>query len=340
MRLFGIKGRLVPGLPVIALIKKRIRRFMNKVRIILFFAVVLAAFPSGMLAQEAIPICKPDSSCSNKTAAEESLRQATQQYIDLVKILSQENEISFPFETKQFATKESKTVVEQILTTAMFKYVNLPVNVFIEQNTVTFEATLNYPAEEDRQWSRRAFGDDLAFYNRKHQQLRGLQPLLETALKKIFVQEFKLNYRLEIISPEKTVAVVSVGGVSSRDIIAEAARPAELDYAEQWNRIKEHCRKSGMSVYKEEVSDSSRFSFVTPPRASEDADWLYQSYHQITMWDPYSYDPPQSKKYLNVEVIFIVKRRKQGKNWDPGSKRSGRDEDGMLDGILKFLRTR
>jgi hypothetical protein len=134
-------------------------------------------------------------------------------------------------------------------------------------------------------------------------------------------------------------AVQSLGSAGARDMI-QALAEGTIDYTAAWRRVIEILRRNEIDVHREAPLDKTtrRHSLNTKAVGSSDADWLYQRYYEVSLWDPAARDQTLAGRELRLEVIEVVGRRKVVGAFEYRRRSNARTQhvlDQLLDAIRK-----
>jgi hypothetical protein len=270
---------------------------------------------------------------SSQSANEQPTQQGALQIKALIEKECQKVEVECPFDSRQLRTRESTAFVEQAIQNGLSSFIHEPSNVSINGNKVLLQPTPLHPSFIQGWWSAEAYLDALSSYYRSLKDLENIKPVLIEGVRLMFTE--KMEVTVEIVSKEMEGdwALNAQGEATSKDLFDNSG--GKIDYQAQWYKVKSALRENELNIYREE-SNNGKFSLETTPIASSDSDWLYQSFHRISMWDPYRLDSQHSAQYLIVEVLLVVKKRKQLGPFI-ASTRSGPEEDRILQFILNKL---
>lgn len=282
---------------------------------------------------------------AQNTSEPNKIQDAKEDALRLSKIIEEECkslEIAFPIPAKELETSGAKIYVAEAIKNGITEFTQNDSEVLINDKTITVEMRLFNPSNsfnssnEKGWWSAEAYTKAMKRYETKSKYLKDFKPVLEETIKQIFVEKLQLTYRIVEETSSGIKSIASEGSLSSRDIISDFSQ--KIDYRNIWNKIKKYLNDSKIGISKDN-SDESKFTLNTSVKGSSDEEWLYQEFHTISLWDPYAQSEQQAGEYLSIEVVYVVKRRKQGGAWQRPAIRSGSDEDKLLYEMLNSIKT-
>lgn len=281
---------------------------------------------------------------SSKPAYSQDQKSALETLITRVQEECRTLAIKYPIETRELQTRESRAYVEQALENALGRYLyEGDARVLITGKTISVQLIIpgdpHFSAKEDQWITPEVWQDMLRRYKQRSDRAAQLRSLLPEAISRTFQDKFELGIGVTERTDEDPRVLASTGDASSKDLQGDYVRSMKIDYEATWLVIKKTLTQNGLSVFKDN-SAGGKFELETKPIASSDPDWLYQSYHKVSLFDPYSGDSKNVGLYLRINVVFQVKRRKELGAFYPPSTRSTPEEDKILESIFKNLRVK
>ncbi|MCU1253657.1 MAG: hypothetical protein JWQ49_6686 [Edaphobacter sp.] len=196
-----------------------------------------------------------------------------------------------------------------------------------------------YPIDSEWTHSPEAQKTALDAKVREENELRDLPVLLQRLVATMFQKPLLTS--IDTIGNTDETALNSLGaatlGSVSPDVIGASSR--RIDFSATWNRVINAVRQAGYSINQELQIDKNtgKRRLQTVPVANSDNEWLYQSFQEISLWDPSFGDRTASGSELRIEVVLIAGRRKRlNPNFDYIS-RPGPGQDELLSAILKAI---
>ncbi len=260
------------------------------------------------------------------------IKEASFQLKGLIEKQCQSLEIECSFTSRQLRTRESTAFVEQAIENGISSFTGITSKVSINGDHLSVEIRPQHPSYMQDWWTPEAYDSALRDYRVKLERVQNFESVLVEVVSLMFTEKMQLAFQ-SIPEIQDGWTLTAQGDVSSRDVLTDSGRA--IDYPAEWYKIKNALRINSLNIYRD-TSNRGRFSLETPPVASNDDNWLYQSFHTISMWDPYASDRSRSGQYLTVDVVLVVKKRKQLSPFI-SSIRSGPEEERIvrliLDGI-------
>jgi hypothetical protein len=281
------------------------------------------------------PVCAQTS--SQQSAKAQDMKQATLQLKGLIEEQCQSLGVKYPFTSRQLRTRESTAFVEQAIENGISSCSGITSKVSINGDHLSVEIRPQHPYYVQGWWGdAEALVSALEEYRAKLDRLRNIESVLVEAIALMFTEKVQLAFQVITSEMQGDWAITAQGDASSKDLLGHSG--GKIDYQAEWIKIKNAVRANGLSINRD-TSSQTKFSLNTPSVGSMDDNWLYQSFRTISMWDPYARDPQHSGEYLTVDVVFVVKKRKELGPFIP-SIRSGPEEDRIVRLILDGIRAK